>query len=121
VRPWAGAGFKNFGIYLEQKTLVHPLCVLPGVQKTIAQRLWHEAASKPLVPLLTGKLAVGKHDGDRNLLCIARRQAEFRKQPDQVYLHLSFTLSVNSLPERSIRRRRGAPVNAPPRTVTTSR
>ena len=25
--PWAGAGFKNFGIYLGQKTLVHPLCL----------------------------------------------------------------------------------------------
>ena len=25
VPPWAGAGFKNFGIYLGQKTLVHPL------------------------------------------------------------------------------------------------
>jgi hypothetical protein len=28
VPPWAGAGFKNFGIYLGQKTLVHPLCGL---------------------------------------------------------------------------------------------
>ena len=26
VPPWVGAGFKNFGIYLRPKTLVHPLC-----------------------------------------------------------------------------------------------
>ena len=28
VPPWVGAGFKNFGIYLKQKTLVHPLWAL---------------------------------------------------------------------------------------------
>jgi hypothetical protein len=33
VPPWAGAGFKNFGIYLGQKTLVHPLCPQPHFEK----------------------------------------------------------------------------------------
>jgi hypothetical protein len=34
-RPGRGAGFKNFGIYLGQKTLVHPLCRV-GVHYTCA-------------------------------------------------------------------------------------
>ena len=33
VPPWVGAGFKKVGIYLGQKTLVHPLWVKEVIKR----------------------------------------------------------------------------------------